>query len=141
MFVVARIWMDFALVKISQTVHISLQLLSAQFLYEKGGSHGIEPKRDWTHFLKIGFVVAGGGFYSYYNLQCIKLDKVKESVLFTQKTFNEVFKNGFNPVLGSIQHLPKRSHLFHITHNLYQYWNNVIFSPENDRLFVSYIKQ
>jgi len=26
------------------------------------GSHGIEPKRDLTHFLKIGFVVAGGGF-------------------------------------------------------------------------------
>ena len=33
------------------------------------GSHGIEPTRNRTHFLKIGFVVAGGGFYSYYNLQ------------------------------------------------------------------------
>ena len=32
------------------------------------GFHGIEPK-------KIGFVVAGGEFYSYYNLQYIKLDK------------------------------------------------------------------
>ena len=39
------------------------------------GSHGIEPKGDDTHFLKIGFVVAGGGFYSYYNLHCIELDK------------------------------------------------------------------
>ena len=31
-------------------------------------SHWIEP----TFF---GFVVTGGGFFSYYNLQCIKLDK------------------------------------------------------------------
>ena len=46
-----------------------------QIWYGGFGSHGIEPKRDWTHFLKIGFVVAGGGFYSYYNLQSIKLDK------------------------------------------------------------------
>ena len=28
---------------------------------------------------KIGFVVAGGGFYSYYNLKCIKLDKGKKN--------------------------------------------------------------
>ena len=42
------------------------------------GSHGIVPKRDWTHFLKIGFMVAGGGFYSYYNLEGIKLDKGKK---------------------------------------------------------------
>ena len=34
------------------------------------GSYGIKPTRDWTYFLKIGFVVTGGGFYSYYNLQC-----------------------------------------------------------------------
>ena len=32
-------------------------------------------KRDWTHFLKIGFVVAGVGFYPCYNLQYIKLYK------------------------------------------------------------------
>ena len=71
------------------------------------GSHGIEPKRDWTHFLKIVFVIAGGGFYSYYNHICIKLDKgKKKSVLCIQKTFNAVFKNGFNPVLGSIPRLP-----------------------------------
>ena len=66
----------------------------------------------WTHFLKIGFVVAGGGFYSYYNLQCIKLDKEnriqeKKWVLCIQKTFNAVFKNGFYPVLGSFPRLPK----------------------------------
>ena len=57
-------------------------------------------------------MVAGGGFYSYYNLQCIKLDKEnriqeKKSVLGIQKTFNAVFKNGFNPVFGSIPRLPK----------------------------------
>ena len=75
------------------------------------GTHGIEPKRDWTHFLKIGFVFAGGGFYSYYNLQCIKLDKEKRiqekkiSFMHTKK-FIAVFKNGFNPVLGSIPRLP-----------------------------------
>ena len=43
------------------------------------GSRGIQPTRDSTHFLKIGFVVAGGGFYSYYNHQCIKLDKEKKN--------------------------------------------------------------
>ena len=30
--------------------------------------------------LKIVFMVAGGGFYSYYNLQCIKLDKERKNV-------------------------------------------------------------
>ena len=81
-------------------------------LIRKFGSHGIEPKRDWTHFLKIGFVVAGSGFYSYYNLQCIKLDKEnriqeKKSFLCKQKTFNALFKNGFDPVLGSIPRIPE----------------------------------
>ena len=41
------------------------------------GSHVIEPTQDLTRFLKIGFVVVGSGFYSYHNLQCIKLDKEK----------------------------------------------------------------
>ena len=44
------------------------------------GSHGIEPTWDWNIFLKILFVVARGGFYSYYNLQCIKLDKERKNV-------------------------------------------------------------
>ena len=57
--------------------------------------HGIEPT-----FLKLGF-------YSYYILQCIKLDKErknlrKKSVLCMQRTFNAIFKYGFNSVLGSI---------------------------------------
>ena len=45
--------------------------LFIKFINQKG-SHGIEPTKDWTHFLKIGFVVAEAGFYSYYYLQCIK---------------------------------------------------------------------
>ena len=36
--------------------------------------HGIEPT-----FLKIRFVVVGGWFYSYYNLQCIILDKERKN--------------------------------------------------------------
>ena len=50
--------------------------------------------------LTIGFVISGGGFYSYYNLQCIKLDQERKNarkkiVLFIQKTFKAFFKNGF----------------------------------------------
>ena len=46
-------------------------------------------------------------FYSNYNLQCIKLDKERKAegggkVLWIQK----YFKNGFNPVFGSIPRLP-----------------------------------
>ena len=33
-----------------------------------------------THFLKVGFVVAGGGFYSYYNHQENKSVKEKKIV-------------------------------------------------------------
>ena len=57
-------------------------------------------------------MVAGAGFYFYYKLQCIKLDKEeknlrkKNSVLCLQKTFKAVFKNGFSPALGSIPRLP-----------------------------------
>ena len=55
------------------------------------GSHGIEPIRDLTHFLKIGFVVAGGGFYSYHNLVCIKLDKEKR-ILEKKNSFMHIKK-------------------------------------------------
>ena len=47
-------------------------------IYSLFSSNGIEPTRDWTKFLKVEFVVAGGGFHSYYNLQCIKLDKERK---------------------------------------------------------------
>ena len=47
------------------------------------------------------FLKLDSWFNSYYNLQCIKLDEgkkiqEKKSVLCIQKTFNAVFKNGFN---------------------------------------------
>ena len=44
------------------------------------GSHGIEPTRDCTNFLKIGFVVPRGGFNSYFNLQSIKSEKERKNV-------------------------------------------------------------
>ena len=40
------------------------------------GSLGIAPTGNCTHFLKIGFVVAEGGFNSYYIHQWDKSDKV-----------------------------------------------------------------
>ena len=87
------------------------------------GSHGIEPKRDWTHFLKIGFVIAGGGFYSYYNLQYIKLYKKKKTVLCIQETFNAVFK------MGSISFWVQfHAYLCNGVHNLRQ-WASSPFTP------------
>ena len=41
--------------------------------------------------LLIGFMVAGDGFYSYYKLQCIKLDKERNIVRKNQ--FYEYKKN------------------------------------------------
>ena len=39
------------------------------------GSSGTLPTQDCTHFLYNGFVVARCGLNSYYNPQCIQLDK------------------------------------------------------------------
>ena len=66
------------------------------------GSHGIEPKRDWNHFLKIGLVVAGGGFSSYCNLKCIKLGN--EKIIFEKKNQFYTYKKHLKPFLkmGSI---------------------------------------
>ena len=44
------------------------------------GSLGIAPTRDCTHFSKIEFVFAGGGFYSYYIHQGNKSDKERKIV-------------------------------------------------------------
>jgi hypothetical protein len=44
------------------------------------GSIGIAPTHNCTHFLKIGFVVAWGGFYSYYIRQGNKIDKERQIV-------------------------------------------------------------
>ena len=58
--------------------------------------HGIEP-----NFLKIEFVVAGAGFYSYYNLQRIKLDKERKNerkkALCIQKHLTQFLKMGSIP--------------------------------------------
>ena len=42
------------------------------------GSPGIAPTRNCTHFLKIGLVVARGGFYSYHIHQGNKSDKERK---------------------------------------------------------------
>ena len=42
---------------------------------DRTGSLGIPPTQDCTHSLKIVFVVAGGGLYSYYIHQGNKSDK------------------------------------------------------------------
>ena len=47
---------------------------------EKNGSRGIAPTLNCTHFLEIGFFVAGGGFYSYYIHKGNKSDKERKIV-------------------------------------------------------------
>ena len=44
------------------------------------GSLGIAPTLNCTHFLKIGFMVAGGGFYSYDIHQGNKSDQERKIV-------------------------------------------------------------
>jgi hypothetical protein len=55
-------------------------------------------------------VIAGGGFYSYYYLQCILHEEKKNirkiKVLSIQKIFNAFFRNWFNPVLGQFHAYP-----------------------------------
>ena len=89
---------------------VSISLL---IVGNKLSSHGIEPKRDRTHFLKIKFVVAGGWFYYYYKLQCIELDKERKNARSKNKfsayrKIKHILKNWFNPVLGSIPRVPKK---------------------------------
>ena len=51
-------------------------------LTDLDGSIGIAPTRDCIYFLQIGFVVAGGVFYSYYIYihQGKRLDKERKIV-------------------------------------------------------------
>ena len=58
--------------------HSNTQNHENLFAICKLGSHGIEPKRDKG-----------------------KKNSRKKKVLCIQKTFNKVFKNGFNPKMGS----------------------------------------
>ena len=69
--------------------------------------NGIEPT-----FLKLDSWSPGAGFIPIITsnllnyIKKIEFKKEKKSVLCLQKTFNAVFKNGFNHVLGSIPRLP-----------------------------------
>ena len=71
------------------------------YLNTNNGSLGIAPTRICTHFLKIGFVVAGGGLYSYYIHQGNKSDKERKIVrkqlsFMHKKRFNIFSKNRCN---------------------------------------------
>ena len=63
-----------------------------------------------THFLKIGFVVAGGGFYSYYIRHGNKSDKERKIVRkklcsMHTKRFNTFFKRWVQVRVGAIPRL------------------------------------
>ena len=94
------------------------------------GSRDIATTRNCTQFLKIGFVAAGGGFYSYYINKGNKSDKerkiVRTKISFIHtKRFNTSFKRlqfrvGAIPrLLSSISMLLKKNiHLFFISNLL-----------------------
>ena len=63
------------------------------------------------HFLQIGFVIAGGGFYSYYihqgNKSDIERKIVRNKLSFTHtKIFNTFFKTWVQFCVGAIPRLP-----------------------------------
>ena len=80
----------------------------------------LNPSGNEPTFLKLDSWSPGAGFIPIITTQCIKLNKEKrileekKTVLCIQKTFNAVFKNGFNPVLGSIPRLPKKYILLYV---------------------------
>ena len=57
--------------------------------------------RNCTHFLKFGFVIAGGGFFSYYIHQGNKSEK--ENQIVRKKLSFMQFR------VGAIPRLPKKS--------------------------------
>ena len=68
----------------------------------------IGPYKNWIFWkfdlFEPTFLKLDSWFYSYYNLQCIKLDQGKKN---SRKKISfmhtkNIFKNGFNPILGSI---------------------------------------
>ena len=73
--------------------------------YHLVGSLGIAPT-----FIKIGFVVDGGGFYSYYMQQGNKLDNekkiVRKKLCFMHTKSLTHFFNWVQSRLGTIQRLP-----------------------------------
>ena len=70
------------------------------------GSLGIIPTRECTHFLKIRFLAATGGSYSYYIHQGHKSDKERKIVRkdnFYTKVLIHVLKLGAIPRLPTLQ--------------------------------------
>ena len=63
--------------------------------------NGIEPT-----FLILDSRSPGAGFIPIKLYREKRIQEKKKTVLCIQKTFNAVFKNGFNPFLGSIPRLP-----------------------------------
>ena len=75
-------------------------------------SLGIAPTLDWTNFLKIEFVIASGGFYSFYLHQGNKSDKErkiveKSKVLCIKKDLIHFFESGRNSMWVQF-------HVFHV---------------------------
>ena len=60
--------------------HRSFQSSIIDFKIDFSGLLGIAPTRNCTNSHKIGFIVAGGGFYSYYIHQGNKSDKGRKIV-------------------------------------------------------------
>ena len=69
------------------------------------GSRGIEPTRNGTHFLKIGFVVAGVGFIPIISDKERKIVRKMLSFMHT-KRFNACFKRWVQFLVGAIPRLP-----------------------------------
>ena len=73
-------------------------------------SLGIAPTRNRTLFLKIGVVVAGGGFYAYYIHQGNKADEEREILrkksFMRTKRFNTFLKRCGQFRVGAITRLP-----------------------------------
>ena len=73
-------------------------------------SFDIAPTRDCTQFLKIGFSVAGGVFYSYYIHQGNKSDKERRKIV--RKKFSFMHTKSFfffkwlQSRVGAISRLP-----------------------------------
>ena len=79
---------------------------------ENNCSLSIAPTRDCTNYLKIRFVVAGGGFYSYFihqgNKSDIERKIVRKKISFMHiKRFNTSFKIWVQFCIGAISRLPK----------------------------------
>ena len=73
------------------------------------GSLDIAPTRNFTYFLKIGFVVAGGGFYSYCINQGNKSDNERKTLrkklsFMHTKRFNVFFKTRVQFQVYHIRH-------------------------------------